>query len=88
MFEKIISIYHSYFYVSNNSCFVTSIYSIINEICLGDTFIFNKSVRENITLSTQTDLTRLERVIKDALLDDFINKLSAGMETILGDERL
>jgi ABC-type multidrug transport system fused ATPase/permease subunit len=53
-----------------------------------DTFIFNKSVRENITLSTQTDLTRLERVIKDALLDDFINKLSAVMETILGDERL
>ncbi|TJX60745.1 ABC transporter ATP-binding protein [Soehngenia saccharolytica] len=53
-----------------------------------DTFIFNKSVRENITLSTQTDLTRLERVIKDALLDDFINKLSEGMETILGDERV
>lgn len=50
-----------------------------------DTFIFNKSVRENITLSTQTDLTRLERVIKDALLDEFINKLSEGMETILGD---
>lgn len=49
-------------------------------------FIFNKSLRENITLETNFDADKLNKVIKEACLDDFVNDLPNGLDTLMGEQ--
>lgn len=50
-----------------------------------DSFIFNRSLKENIVLSESLDTTRFEKVCHEARLDDLIRKLPEGNNTILGE---
>lgn len=50
-----------------------------------ESFIFNRSLEENIVLSESLDTTRFEKVCREARLDDLIQKLPEGNKTILGE---
>lgn len=50
-----------------------------------ESFIFNRSLEENIVLSETLDTTRFEKVCREARLDDLIQKLPEGKNTILGE---
>lgn len=50
-----------------------------------ESFIFNRSLKENIVLSESLDTTRFEKVCREARLDDLIQKLPEGNNTILGE---
>lgn len=50
-----------------------------------ESFIFNRSLKENIVLSESLDTTRFEKVCREARLDDLIQKLPEGNKTILGE---
>ena len=50
-----------------------------------ESFIFNRSLEENIVLSESLDATRFEKVCREARLDDLIQKLPEGNKTILGE---
>lgn len=50
-----------------------------------ESFIFNRSLEENIVLSESLDTTRFEKVCREARLDDLIQKLPEGNNTILGE---
>lgn len=50
-----------------------------------ESFIFNRSLEENIVLSESLDATRFEKVCREARLDDLIKKLPEGNKTILGE---
>lgn len=72
----------------------TSIYDMSREtlhslisIVLQETWTFQGSIRENIVYSKKnvTD-DELRKVVRDCGLDDFVNKCSAGLDTILAEE--
>lgn len=50
-----------------------------------ESFIFNRSLEENIVLSESLDTSRFEKVCREARLDDLIQKLPEGNKTILGE---
>lgn len=50
-----------------------------------ESFIFNRSLEENIVLSESLDTNRFEKVCREARLDDLIQKLPEGNKTILGE---
>ena len=50
-----------------------------------ESFIFNRSLEENIVLSESLDTTRFEKVCREARLDDLIQKLPESNKTILGE---
>ncbi|MEG1560498.1 MAG: ABC transporter ATP-binding protein [Clostridia bacterium] len=50
-----------------------------------DSFIFNCTVKENIVLSYEYDNERLEKVCREALLEDLLQTLPEGIETMLGE---
>lgn len=50
-----------------------------------ESFIFNRSLKENIVLSESLDTTWFEKVCREARLDDLIQKLPEGNNTILGE---
>lgn len=49
-------------------------------------FIFNKSLRENISLSSAHDAEKMSRAIKLAGLESFLSKLPNGLDTIMGEQ--
>ncbi|MDP2175472.1 MAG: ABC transporter ATP-binding protein [Bacteroidota bacterium] len=49
-------------------------------------FIFNKTLRENITLETNFDADKLNKVIKESCLDDFVKNLPNGLDTLMGEQ--
>ncbi len=50
------------------------------------TFLFHDSIRENILLGRSADATQLERAARRALAHDFIGRLPAGYDTVVGDQ--
>jgi ATP-binding cassette, subfamily B, bacterial PglK len=49
-------------------------------------FIFNKSLRENISLETICDSEKLNRVVNEACLDEYVKSLPQGLDTIMGEQ--
>jgi ABC-type bacteriocin/lantibiotic exporter with double-glycine peptidase domain len=49
-------------------------------------FIFNKSLQENISLSTSFDTEKLRKVIQLSGLEEFVNGLPQGIESTLGEQ--
>ncbi len=49
-------------------------------------FIFNKSLQENISLSTSFDLEKLKRSIQLSGLEEFVDGLPQGIESALGEQ--
>lgn len=49
-------------------------------------FIFNKSLTENISFSKEADKEKLERVIKNAGIDEFIHQLPQRNDSVLGEQ--
>jgi len=49
-------------------------------------FLFQASVRENITFGTKADDHQLEQVLRKAQAWDFVQQLPAGLDTILGEQ--
>jgi subfamily B ATP-binding cassette protein MsbA len=50
------------------------------------TFLFHDSIRENILLGRSADPARLEGAARRALAHDFIARLPAGYDTVIGDQ--
>lgn len=50
-----------------------------------DVFMFNRSIRENIIFNSPLNEEKLEKVCKQAALEDVINELEDGLDTVLGD---
>ena len=47
--------------------------------------MFNRSIRENIIFNSPLNEEKLEKVCKQAALEDVINELEYGLDTVLGD---
>lgn len=50
-----------------------------------DTFIFNATLKENIILSNSYNQEKLNQICHKALLDEVIEKLPNGLETVIGE---
>lgn len=50
-----------------------------------ESFIFNTTVKENITLSTPYNEEKLLKVCQESLLEEVIQKLPNGLETVIGE---
>ena len=53
-----------------------------------DIFVFNASIRENIALGREIPFTQIEWVSRVAQMDQFIESLPQGYETVVGDRGL
>ncbi len=53
---------------------------------LQDTEVFNLTLAENITVSDDVSVERLEQAISVAHINDFINKLPKGLDTVVGEK--
>lgn len=51
-------------------------------------YVFSDTIRNNITLGTKVSLEKMDEIIKIVCLDDFINKLPNGYETVIGGRGL
>lgn len=51
-----------------------------------DSFVFQNSIKENISLSENTDLERVKNAARLACLDEFVQSLPNGYDTIIGNE--
>lgn len=49
-------------------------------------FIFNKTLQENISLSTSFEMEKLQRAIQLSGLEDFVAQLPKGIESTLGEQ--
>lgn len=48
-------------------------------------FVFNKSLHENITLSREFDAEKLQKVIQESGLSEFVKQLPQGINSIIGE---
>ncbi|MFG1485689.1 ABC transporter ATP-binding protein [Halobacteriovorax sp. RZ-2] len=53
-----------------------------------DIFLFNTTVRENLTLGKEVSEAQIEEALKVAHATDYINELPSGLETVIGDRGL
>ena len=51
-----------------------------------DSFVFQNSIKENISLSENTDLERVKDAARLACLDEFVQSLPNGYDTVIGNE--
>jgi ATP-binding cassette, subfamily B, bacterial MsbA len=51
-----------------------------------DVILFNESITDNITYGTPQDMERVERAARMAYAQDFINGLSQGYDTVVGEK--
>ncbi|MFG1503275.1 ABC transporter ATP-binding protein [Halobacteriovorax sp. ZH5_bin.2] len=53
-----------------------------------DIFLFNTTVRENLTLGKEVSEAQIQEALKVAHATDYINELPSGLETVIGDRGL
>ncbi|MFG1493818.1 ABC transporter ATP-binding protein [Halobacteriovorax sp. ZH4_bin.1] len=53
-----------------------------------DIFLFNTTVRENLTLGKKVSEAQIQEALKVAHATDYINELPSGLETVIGDRGL
>ncbi len=51
-----------------------------------EVFLFNESIRENLSWVSSSDEAELWRVLKMAAADDFVSNLPDGLDTLVGDK--
>ena len=48
-------------------------------------FLFGRTIAENVAFGTETTIEQINEVVKITQLDDFVNSLPEGLETIIGE---
>ncbi len=74
--------------IGNRSFYDISREEVLNQITvvLQDTELFNVSLLENITLFKEVDLDKLKLALEVAHLEDVINELPEGLNTLVGEK--
>ncbi|MCD7809010.1 MAG: ABC transporter ATP-binding protein/permease [Erysipelotrichaceae bacterium] len=84
---RIYSEYSGQILINNNEISTIKMDDLMKQIAYisQDTFIFNDTLKNNISLYTDYDNNKLCNVIKEAQLDVLVGSLSNGVDTIIGE---